>query len=61
MTDPDRRNDIEKHAKFEQDMAKLGDILPGHWRRIYENLKTEGFTESQAMELLKAYITKRTD
>lgn len=61
MTDPDEREKIEKQAEFERNMATLGDMLPGHWRRIYENLKTEGFTESQAMDLLKAYITKRTD
>ena len=31
------------------------------WRNLYLGLVKEGFTEQQAFELLKTYITKRTE
>lgn len=48
-------NDNNRHD-LDQKSALMGDLFPGLWKRIYDNLLVEGFTELQAMELLKAFI-----
>ena len=49
--------DDGKRAEFDQTIALLAEIYPNQWRRMYLGLVKEGFTESEAMELLKSYIT----
>ena len=46
----------EEVSKLDQGMAFLANSLPMTWRRMYLNLIEEGFTNQQAMELLKTYI-----
>ncbi len=43
-------------AKMDQAGAFLGDCLPKLWRRLYLGCIGEGFTEWQAIELVKAYL-----
>jgi len=48
--------DGSKRAQLDQDMAAIIDVFPPLWRGLFVQLCKEGFTESQAMELVKAYI-----
>ena len=43
-------------SDLEQCRAAMLEMLPVLWRGIYVKLLNEGFTEPQAIELLKAYI-----
>lgn len=45
-------------AKFEQGLAMIAENMPPHWRRMFINLKNEGFKDEEAMRLLIAYICK---
>ena len=51
----------EEQSKFEQGVAMLGDTLPPLWWRLYCNCKEQGFTEEQAMLLLRTHIAQRVD
>lgn len=42
--------------KLDQSTAVLADILPPMWKRMYDHLIAVEFTETQAMDILKAYI-----
>lgn len=53
---PDENNDVLNLQDLDQAVATVGDMWPPLWRRIYDNLLSEGFTEQQAMSLLKTYI-----
>ncbi|MCK9569130.1 hypothetical protein M0R72_09325 [Candidatus Pacearchaeota archaeon] len=48
-------NDKER-AELDQAMAACAEMFPRMWRSLYEGLKSEGFTEEQAMRLLIAHI-----
>jgi hypothetical protein len=48
--------DAEKRAEFDQGNELLGEVLPPHWKRLFDGCVNEGFREDQAMELVKAYI-----
>lgn len=45
-----------QRAEMDQATAFLGDILPCLWRRLYRNCVTEGFSDVQALELVKTFI-----
>lgn len=53
MSDFDKTKDLQR---LEQGFATLGDIYPPLWRRMYGNCISEGFSEMQAMELVKTWI-----
>lgn len=40
---------------FEQSSAVISDFFPTLWWRMYQNLKSEGFTEEQAMQIICSY------
>lgn len=52
----EERKKMQELQNLEQSGATLGDFLPPLWRRLHENLIKEGFTETQAFDLLKSYI-----
>jgi hypothetical protein len=42
--------------QLEQSLAAVAENFPPTWRRMYLNLIAEGFSEEQAMELMRAYV-----
>ena len=49
--------DPKQRAEFDQNMALMLDFVPTAWWQLYVRLIAEGFTESQAMDLVKTYVT----
>lgn len=47
----------EESAKFDQSSAFIADSFPETWWRMFSNLKNKGFSEEQALDILKTYIT----
>lgn len=47
---------IEDVAKLDQATAEVIDTQPVLWWGLFTKCKLEGFTEQQAMELVKTYI-----
>lgn len=47
----------EQRAAIDQSTAVFNDYMPTMWRQLYLRLVEEGFTEPQAFELLKTYVT----
>ena len=43
---------------FDQDLAKLRDMLPAVWWAIYSGCIDKGFSKEQALLLVIAYIGK---
>lgn len=43
-------------SRFDQSAAFMGDSFPPLWRRLYEGCIAAGFTEEQALALVKVYI-----
>jgi hypothetical protein len=41
---------------WEQSSTALSDMFPPLWKALYDKCIAEGFTEAQAMELLKVFI-----
>jgi len=59
MTQDDKdkqRKQTKQMHDLEQATATMGEMYPPLWRNIYVRLKEEGFTEQQAMSILKVYI-----
>lgn len=48
--------DDKKRLELDQSIAFFVDFVPTTWRRLYVRLVEEGFTEQQALELVKTYI-----
>ena len=46
----------EDVKNFDQMAAFAGESFPLLWRRLYFNCLKQGFNESQAMELVVAYV-----
>ena len=46
----------EARAAIDQAAALLSDNFPPMWRRLYEALLDQGFTEVESMKLLQTYI-----
>ncbi len=44
-------------AGFDQAIKLMSDSFPPLWWNMFNNCKKEGFTEPQAMELVKTFIT----
>jgi hypothetical protein len=44
------------YSKLDQNLARLADTFPPHWYRLYAGCVEAGFTDEQAMEILKVYI-----
>lgn len=55
MSDEEARM-MKINSEFEQASARMADTCPPMWRRLYCNSVIEGFTEYQAMELVKTFI-----
>ena len=50
--------DPEKRAMIDQNIAEIAEGWPTVWHKLYLGCVEEGFTELQAMELVKAFIAK---
>ncbi len=55
---PDKENHIARIAELDQARAELKELFPSAWKALYDGCLDEGFTEAQAMELLKAFIAR---
>lgn len=47
----------KRRAEMDQLIALMVDSYPPQWRQLYLALLKEGFSEGEAIELLKTYIT----
>lgn len=54
MNDDD--NDPRARARADQALAAALDSLPPAWFRLYTNCILAGFSEQQAMEMVKTFI-----
>lgn len=43
-------------AKLDQASATLVEMFPPLWRQLYDGCAKEGFSDSESLELVKAYI-----
>jgi hypothetical protein len=48
--------DNDTTRNFDQASAFVADSFPPMWRRMYNNLIAEGFTDFEALGILKTYI-----
>ena len=46
----------QQKAEFDQKLAEHREILPGIWWALYSGSVEKGFSEEQAMDLLKTHI-----
>lgn len=53
--------DAEKRAMLDQAKAEIEEVLPGMWWGLYNGCVKEGFTELQAIDLVKAFIRKPSE
>lgn len=53
-----RRKRAQDEQALEQSFAFVGERLPAIWRLLYSNCIKEGFSETQALEIVKTYIQK---
>jgi hypothetical protein len=58
MSDDTTPEDLQK---FDQSTSLVADVFPPFWKRMFDNLVREKFTEDQAMEILIAWIQKPND
>ena len=49
--------DEKMRAQLDQSSALLAEMLPPLWWGLYRACVDEGFTESQALELVKTYLS----
>jgi len=49
---------VRDDQKLDQEFARMADMLPPVWWRMYKNLQTAGFTKFEAMDLLKMFISR---
>jgi len=58
--DDDEIDSLRKHAeslrKLDEGVTFSTDYFPRLWRRYFERLIEEGFSETQSLELVKTYI-----
>jgi hypothetical protein len=45
-------------AEFDQQVASIRDELPSCWWALYKGCMEKGFSEIQALELLKTWISR---
>ena len=43
-------------CELEQSMALLSEVLPRCWRGLYDGMIEQGFTEDQAMKILRSCV-----
>ena len=48
--------DAKLRAEIDQSFEMMVEMLPPLWRGLFEGCKAKGFTDDQAMELVKIYI-----
>lgn len=48
--------DERQNAEMDQNISNLAETYPRLWWAMFDSLKDRGFTESQALELVKEYI-----
>lgn len=46
----------KEKAEMDQSMALVADMLPLIWHNLFVNLCKQGFSELQALDLIKTYI-----
>lgn len=51
-----REQKAKRSQEIEQGMTMLAEQFPATWRRLYKNLRLEGFVHEDAMDLLKTFI-----
>lgn len=42
--------------RYDQTSALMADLLPPVWRRLFDNLTGLGFTEDQALSLVRTFV-----
>lgn len=50
------QNQAKIMANADQALSWIADTMPGIWRRMYDNLIKEGFTTTEALDIVKVYI-----
>jgi hypothetical protein len=48
--------DAKQRAEFDQSVAQFAELFPAVCWQAFERLKVEGFSEVQAMEIVKTYV-----
>lgn len=48
---------LQQIASMDQSIARIADVLPTLWFGLFSKCKEAGFTEDQAMQLVKTYVT----
>ncbi len=51
--------DAKKRAELAQSVAALSEMCPPMWWGLFDGCRKEGFTDEQAMELVKVYIASQ--
>lgn len=51
--------DDKLRAEIEHNKAFIIEVLPNTWWGLYSNCIEEGFSEEQALELIKEYIMSK--
>lgn len=51
-------NQADKLRQLDEETTLMIDTFPSLWRGLYEGCIREKFTELEAMEILKAFISK---
>lgn len=46
----------KRQREFDEGITHMTKTFPMIWRRMYEECKSNGFTEDQAMSLVRTYI-----
>lgn len=49
---------LRQQHQYEQNVPFMCDFYAVIWWRLFEELKGKGFTESQSLDLIKAFIQK---
>ena len=48
--------DAQQNAEMDQNITTVAEMYPRLWWALFDKLKEQGFTEGQAIELVKEYI-----
>ncbi len=54
------RDDIARIAEIDQATAELSGMLPTLWKSLYDGCINKGFSQSQSMSLVMAWIRATT-
>lgn len=54
-------DELDKRAQRDQDLATIRDSLPAMWWSLYQGCIDAGFTETDAMKLVRTFISRRDE